>query len=624
MLETRGLDVSMIWCGEVADFVVIEEIRILGLCPANRLLMLADSTFDESEPKVKLRRAHSIHNSTRTSNPHVTLQKGQLRRTASSLSGYRPSSLPDTRTCSPGTYDTPPSPRLALRASPPLEYDVPRPPSASDRSPRTLGAAIAPSPPPRRLIAAERSARAAELSRNGDVGLSGARQPGNETQRNSSELVGSTALSEMSRVSSDDLTGSSNSSQAGGTKLVSPEPIRTSDMSFEEQERQMNAVLDELLACVKADKPRVPSPPSRWQGNRSTVSSARPESDNVDSIESSPMTSPCSSQRFSDSTSSSWAMATSIGPTAAPPAQHTAAPSVSHLTLLRLEREVLCALRRLQAPCQCPSVVAAALSFQLNVTRLHSALQDLLLFIDCATGTAPEQAALERALKPLRDASRQLDRAVSQQDAAGWTLESSDGSREGGDDGIEDLQTAVMTLTSQLPLFGLGGANSFPSLHHRSLPNQGHCLPPLFISPSDGDPLSSFQRSQSGCHRRQLREALGQLMRAAHDRQPVSVLPALCKFVVLSAHRLVMVGDEVGAAAGDCSAGWRTLTASDRLFVALRRTLSATKAAAAGGRNDSCDAVREMADATQVLAEAAAVLDRHVNQYCAAQEGDLC
>ena len=577
-------------------------------------------------------------------------------------------------------------------AAPVLEYDVPRPPSVPERLHWPGEPASGPLPSPEVDPAAERHGTAApgdvqaqesavlraspQLDCSGSVGFSQASTDGDSesnragtAKRNGSPPTADGRPRTLNGASGDALNGHSAHLKGKCAEKLPTQSKTGVDISFEEQEMQMNAILAELLGNepkMPTDKPKASSTPSRWQDCRQTVSSTRPRSDNVDSCESSPMTSPCSSQRLSDSTSSSWMMAPPVSRVVAPPVSRVVAlpasltvtspaccivappvclataTTVWRRTLLRLNDELLNALQRVQERRRCPSREAATLSFQLNVARLRCALWDLLQFIDC-TAETEAVAGLERTLAPLREASRQLELGTDRQEAVGW--ESGPPADSAGvGDGMGQLQAAVRTLAAHLPLSdrprsGRGtswGSENRPTSDQHSPTGRRGCLDSWLLTPSaqsaDGSSgrarsdiisdktVTAFYLNQCETHQSLLRQAVERLMRSANDPQRRSVLPVLCKFVVLSAHRLVVVGDGVGGGVEDHKTGWRILTASDQLFIALRRTLSATKAVALGEESDSSDAVREMAEATQTLTEAAEALVHSIVQQLAASD----
>ena len=97
-------------------------------------------------------------------------------------------------------------------------------------------------------------------------------------------------------------------------------------------------------------------------------------------------------------------------------------------------------------------------------------------------------------------------------------------------------------------------------------------------------------------HQVLLREAPGQLTRAAHDNQPLPVPLVFHKSVVIFAHRLVTVGHATGSGVDSRTRAGESWLPANRYLSFLQRTLRATLAAAVFMESGSSDAVREMAD----------------------------
>lgn len=126
--------------------------------------------------------------------------------------------------------------------------------------------------------------------------------------------------------------------------------------------------------------------------------------------------------------------------------------------------------------------------------------------------------------------------------------------------------------------------------------------------PHDDRQLASFYAAQSAMYGAHLSNAVDVFLRTIDMSQPPDVFLAHGKFVVLSAHRIVHVGDMVHRSAQHAALKARTQRCSDALWDALAATVAKTKAAA---QQFPCAvAVADMADAARTLAARAQDLRR--------------
>ena len=115
-----------------------------------------------------------------------------------------------------------------------------------------------------------------------------------------------------------------------------------------------------------------------------------------------------------------------------------------------------------------------------------------------------------------------------------------------------------------------------------------------------------FYRGQTECHHEFLSNAIDALFQTIQNNQPPKVFVAHSKFVILSAHKLVYIGDTVHRNVVHPGVRCAALAAADALFTTLKRTVQSTKTAAL--QFPSAHAVQEMADAVLDVSRAAGEL----------------
>lgn len=126
--------------------------------------------------------------------------------------------------------------------------------------------------------------------------------------------------------------------------------------------------------------------------------------------------------------------------------------------------------------------------------------------------------------------------------------------------------------------------------------------------PHDDRQLAAFYGAQTATYGAHLATAVAAFLRTIELGQPPDVFLAHGKFVVLSAHRIVHVGDTVHRSATHAGLKSRALRCSDALSDALAATVAKTKAAAQ--QFPCAHAVAEMAEAARSLALRAQELRR--------------
>lgn len=126
--------------------------------------------------------------------------------------------------------------------------------------------------------------------------------------------------------------------------------------------------------------------------------------------------------------------------------------------------------------------------------------------------------------------------------------------------------------------------------------------------PPDDRQLATFYAAQTATYGAHLATAVEAFLKTIEMGQPPDVFLAHGKFVVLSAHRIVHVGDTVHRSASHVGLKARALRCSDALSDALAATVAKTKAAAQ--QFPCAHAVSEMAEAARLLAARAQELRR--------------
>lgn len=121
--------------------------------------------------------------------------------------------------------------------------------------------------------------------------------------------------------------------------------------------------------------------------------------------------------------------------------------------------------------------------------------------------------------------------------------------------------------------------------------------------PPDDRHLAAFYAAQTATYGTHLTVAVDSFLRTIQKGQPPEVFLQHGKFLVLSAHRIVFVGDMVHKSASHIGLKARALKCSDALSDALANTVSKTKIAAQ--QFPCAHAVGEMAEAARHLASRA-------------------
>ncbi|GBP18975.1 Breast cancer anti-estrogen resistance protein 1 [Eumeta japonica] len=126
--------------------------------------------------------------------------------------------------------------------------------------------------------------------------------------------------------------------------------------------------------------------------------------------------------------------------------------------------------------------------------------------------------------------------------------------------------------------------------------------------PADDRQLAAFYAAQTATYSAHLATAIEAFLRTIEMGQPPDVFLAHGKFVVLSAHRIVHVGDTVHRSAQHAALKAHALRCSNALSDALAHTVAKTKEAAQ--RFPCANAVTEMAESARMLAARAQDLRR--------------
>lgn len=124
--------------------------------------------------------------------------------------------------------------------------------------------------------------------------------------------------------------------------------------------------------------------------------------------------------------------------------------------------------------------------------------------------------------------------------------------------------------------------------------------------PPDDRQLATFYAAQTATYGVHLTAAVEAFLRTIEMGQPPDVFLSHGKFVVLSAHRIVHVGDTVHRNARHAGLKSKALRCSDALSDALAVTVAKTKTAAqqfpcAGAVNDMAEAVKVLSARAQDL-----------------------
>ncbi|CAG9793949.1 unnamed protein product [Diatraea saccharalis] len=312
---------------------------------------------------------------------------------------------------------------------------------------------------------------------------------------------------------------------------------------------------------------------------------------------------------------------------------------------------------------------ARVLDVRVAGARLRAALHDLAVFADATLANAHDAqdkgiaVKLRPLVKALKDAERITHEATSALDAGDWAPERLERDREptdGTQDALDQLVACARSLTEDVRraasfingnaslLFRRSATISAPEhewteeydyvrLESRSAVGRRHAeiraaLPDKLRAsfdalvrdadhagevsavaaatqlPADDRQLAAFYAAQTATYGAHLATALEAFLRTVEMGQPPDVFLAHGKFVVLSAHRIVHVGDTVHRSAQHASLKSRALRCSDALSDALAATVAKTKAAAQ--QFPCASAVAEMAEAAKVLAARAQDLRR--------------
>ncbi|XP_043220619.1 breast cancer anti-estrogen resistance protein 1-like isoform X1 [Amphibalanus amphitrite] len=336
-------------------------------------------------------------------------------------------------------------------------------------------------------------------------------------------------------------------------------------------------------------------------------------------------------------------------------------------TVARLDQEVTAALDRLFAAVAPSSRAAAhmeasAVDLKLTVMRLRTALHELIQFAYgamVATTRGPEQrigSQFVHVLRPLEETARLIDSAAETQERAGWSAAALR-RQNAPSDALSQLVACAQSLRGdvrQVVAFVRGNAALVFRRRASVLAERGAsppsgpraglmgdydyvCLQTSGSLAEEGDEVRSrlpeelrgsfdnlmkesqvpvgdrvdandhqvieFYRGQTECHHAFLNNAIDALFQTIQNNQPPKVFVAHSKFVILSAHKLVYIGDTVHRNVVHAGVRRDALAAADALFATLRRTVQSTKTAAL--QFPSAHAVQEMADAVLDVSRAA-------------------
>ncbi|XP_061378257.1 breast cancer anti-estrogen resistance protein 1 isoform X1 [Danaus plexippus] len=299
--------------------------------------------------------------------------------------------------------------------------------------------------------------------------------------------------------------------------------------------------------------------------------------------------------------------------------------------------------------------------------RLRAALHDLAVFADATLANAHDAqdkgiaVKLRPLVKALKDAERITHEATSALDAGDWAPERLERDREptdGTHDALDQLVACARSLTEDVrraASFIHGNASllfrrsatvpehewteeyDYVRLESRSavgrrnaeiraaLPDKLRASFDALVRdadhagevsavaaatrlPADDRQLAAFYAAQTATYGAHLSTAVEAFLRTIDMGQPPDVFLAHGKFVVLSAHRIVHVGDTVHRSAQHSGLKSKILRCSDALSDSLAATVAKTKAAAL--QFPCASAVAEMAEAARTLAARAQELRR--------------
>ncbi|XP_037869765.2 breast cancer anti-estrogen resistance protein 1 isoform X1 [Bombyx mori] len=307
------------------------------------------------------------------------------------------------------------------------------------------------------------------------------------------------------------------------------------------------------------------------------------------------------------------------------------------------------------------------LDVRVAAARLRAALHDLAVFADATLANAHDAhdkgiaVKLRPLVKALKDAERITHEATSALDAGDWAAERLERDREPTDgtlDALDQLVACARSLTEDVrraASFINGNASllfrrspavpehewteeyDYVRLESRTAVGRKHAeiraaLPDKLQAsfdalvrdadhagevsavaaatrlPHDDRQLAAFYAAQVATYGAHLSTAVEAFLRTIDMGQPPDVFLAHGKFVVLSAHRIVHVGDTVHRSAQHAGLKAKALRCSDALSDALAATVAKTKAAAQ--QFPCASAVAEMAEAARTLAARAHDLRR--------------
>ncbi|XP_050675176.1 breast cancer anti-estrogen resistance protein 1 isoform X3 [Leptidea sinapis] len=299
--------------------------------------------------------------------------------------------------------------------------------------------------------------------------------------------------------------------------------------------------------------------------------------------------------------------------------------------------------------------------------RLRAALHDLAVFADATLANAHDAqdkgiaVKLRPLVKALKDAERITHEATSALDAGDWAPERLERDREptdGTQDALDQLVACARSLTEDVrraASFIHGNASllfrrsatvpehewteeyDYVRLESRTavgrrnaeiraaLPDKLRASFDALVRdadhagevsavaaatslPPDDRQLAAFYAAQTATYGAHLSTAVEAFLRTIEMGQPPDVFLAHGKFVVLSAHRIVHVGDTVHRSAQHTGLKAKILRCSDALSDALATTVAKTKTAAQ--QFPCASAVAEMAESARNLAARAQELRR--------------
>lgn len=297
--------------------------------------------------------------------------------------------------------------------------------------------------------------------------------------------------------------------------------------------------------------------------------------------------------------------------------------------------------------------------------RLRAALHDLAIFADATLANAADAqdkgiaVKLRPLVKALKDAERITHEATSALDAGDWAPERLERDRDpldGTQDALDQLVACARSLTEDVrraASFIHGNASllfrrsgdppqhqwteeyDYVRLECRASVDRRHaeiraalpdklrasfdalvrdadqaeaCAAAETKLPQDDRKIAAYYAIQTGTYANHLKTAVEAFLRTIEMGEPPDVFLAHGKFVVLSAHKLIFVGDVVHRTAHHATFKTSILRCSDAMSDALARTVSKTKTAAQ--KFPCASAVHDMGEAVKVLAERALDLRR--------------